>query len=185
MKFPLIFVRVVLVSCCSVYGARLGCIKSVRLNWRPWNRHVLPWGRYEKAVQTNNISRPPLPTSQARAGGSWQFKQVVVVDIAVVVVLVVVVVDLHLIHLLIRNRLPPVQLLQLWEQLVLYDPCCPGHLVGSAGLSGLASASTPEDFGFRLKSPTFGSIFLSGGWQPTDVANSDCLSTLSSFEMKR
>ena len=36
----LIFVRVVLVSCCSVYGARLGCIKSVRLNWRPWNRHV-------------------------------------------------------------------------------------------------------------------------------------------------
>ena len=102
MLIYLIFVRVVLVSCCSVYGARLGCIKSVRLNWRPWNCHVpvecavhawgsfdfscliwehklvqpcifhahsqvhdhitlylLPWGRYEEAVQTNNISRPP------------------------------------------------------------------------------------------------------------------------------
>ena len=47
----------------------------------------------------NCIQQLPLPTSQARAGGSWQFKQVVVVDIAVVVVLVVVVVDLHLIHL--------------------------------------------------------------------------------------
>ena len=40
MLIHLILVRVVLVSCCSVYGARLGCIKSVRLNWRPWNRHV-------------------------------------------------------------------------------------------------------------------------------------------------
>ena len=47
----------------------------------------------------NCIQQLPLPTSQARAGGSRQFKQVVVVDIAVVVVLVVVVVDLHLIHL--------------------------------------------------------------------------------------
>ena len=83
----------------------------------PITLYLLPWGRYEEAVQTNNISRPPeqklnffspsskivqqlpLPTSQARAGGSWQFKQVVVVDVAVVVVLVVVVVDLHLIHL--------------------------------------------------------------------------------------
>ena len=36
----LILVRVVLVSCCSVYGARLGCIKSVRLNWCSWNCHV-------------------------------------------------------------------------------------------------------------------------------------------------
>ena len=47
----------------------------------------------------NCLQQLPLPTSQARAGGRWQFKQVVVVDIAVVVVLVVVVVDLHLIHL--------------------------------------------------------------------------------------
>ena len=41
----------------------------------------------------------PLPAPQARARGSRQFKQVVVVDIAVVVVLVEIVVDLHLFHL--------------------------------------------------------------------------------------
>ena len=41
----------------------------------------------------------PLPTPQAWARGSRQFKQVVVVDVAVVVVLVEIVVDLHLFHL--------------------------------------------------------------------------------------
>ena len=83
----------------------------------------------------------PLPTPQAWARGSRQFKQVVVVDVAVVVVLVEIVVDLHLFHLgmyighqsfkqpqyiffqekseldclLVRNGLPPVQLLQLQQ----------------------------------------------------------------------
>ena len=162
MLIYLILVRVVLVSCCSVYGARLGCIKSVRLNWCSWNRHVpvqcavhawgslfnfhvlfgvTSWSNHAYFMHThrymilslfytyfrgvgmkrpfrpttfrdhlskssflfsfpkNCIQQLPLPTSQARAGRSRQFKQVVVVDIAVVVVLVVVVVDLHLIHL--------------------------------------------------------------------------------------
>jgi len=121
---------VVLFSGCSVNGARFGRIKSVGLNWGPRYGHVLPWRRYEEAVQANNISGPSLPTPQARAGGNGQIKHVVVVDVAVVVVLVEVVVDLHLFYLLVRNRLPPVQLLQLWEQLVLHDPCCPGHWVG-------------------------------------------------------
>ena len=77
--------------------------------------HLLPWRRYEQAVQANNVSGPsrwknlhlfcnkvqnvPLPTPQSRTGRSRQFKQVVVVDIAVVVVLVEVVVDLHLFDL--------------------------------------------------------------------------------------
>jgi len=117
-------------SACSVNGAGFGCIKSVGLNRGPRYGHVLPWRRYEEAVQANYISGPSLPTPQAWARGSRQFKQVVVVDVAVVVVLVEIVVDLHLFHLLVRNGLPPVQLLQLWEQLILHDPCCPGHWVG-------------------------------------------------------
>ena len=47
----------------------------------------------------NKVQNIPLPTPQARARGSRQFKQVVVVDIAVVVVLVEVVVDLYLFNL--------------------------------------------------------------------------------------
>jgi len=121
------------VSSCSVNSAGFGRIKSVGLNWGPRYGHVLPRCRYKETVQANNVSGPSLPTPQARARGSRQFEQVVVVDIAVVVVLVEVVVDLHLFDLLVRNRLPPVQLLQLWEQLVLHDPCCPGHWVGWAG----------------------------------------------------
>ena len=77
--------------------------------------HLLPRCRYKETVQANNVSGPsgwknlhlfldkvqniPLPTPQARARGSRQFEQVVVVDIAVVVVLVEVVVDLHLFDL--------------------------------------------------------------------------------------
>jgi len=129
MKLSFVVV-VVVVSGCSVNSAGFSRIKSVGLNWGPWYGHVLPWRWYKEAVQADNISGPSLPTPQARARGSRQFKQVVVVDVAVVVVLVEIVVDLHLFHLLVRNRLPPVQLLQLWEQLVLHDPCCSGHWVG-------------------------------------------------------
>ena len=55
----------------------------------------------------------------------------------------------------------------------------PGQLVGKKYLSGLAAASTPEDFGFRLKSLTFDSIFL---WEdgsqlrlPTEIVSAHCL----------
>jgi len=125
-----VVVVVDVVSGCSVNGAGFGRIKSVGLDWGPRYGHELPWCRYKEAVQANNISGPSLPTPQARAGGSRQFEQVVVVDVAVVVVLVEVVVDLHLFHLLVRNWVPPVQLLQFWEQLVPHGPCCPGHWVG-------------------------------------------------------